>query len=84
MEHNLLLSVPFYKKPVEICQGKSFLQSLPEGERLVPNAFTGEHQASIIKSVISPACSLELGHMVELFRLMKKIPQKFRKMVTPY
>lgn len=43
------------------------------------NAFTGEHQAGIIKSVISPACSLELGHMVELFRLMKKIPQNFNK-----
>jgi hypothetical protein len=38
----------------------------------VPNAFTGEYQAGIMKSVISPACSLELGHMVELFRLMKK------------
>lgn len=47
-------------------------------------AFTEEHQAGIMKSVISPACSLELGHMVELFRLMKKIPQNFRKMVTPY
>lgn len=48
-------------------------------------AFTEEHQAGIMKSVISPACSLELGLMVELFRLMKKkIPQNFRKTVTPY
>ena len=26
-----------------------------------------------MKSVISPTCSPELGHMAELFRLMKKI-----------
>lgn len=50
----------------------------------MPDAFTGGHREGIMKSVISPACSFELGHMVEPFQLMKKIPLNFRKMVTPY
>lgn len=67
-------------------RAKAFCRASQNENAWCRTALTGDQQAGIIKSVISPACSLELGHMVELFRLMKKkkIPHNFRKMVTPY
>lgn len=53
-------------------RAKAFCRASQNENAWCRTALTGDHQAGIIKSVISPACSLELGHMVELFRLMEK------------